>query len=261
VTALDPSKYNPDRSFPAKIKRRLTLWRVAKPMPTTPRKGIISFTFDDFPKSAAQHGAEAMDMIGASATYYTCTGMAGHTNVMGDIFTADDIAPLIKAGHEIGTHTETHLDCARVDTETMRSEISTNAANLEAIIGKTPEPHFAWPYGETHFSGKSSIGDIVSTARGILPGINRKGSDLMQLRSFELTPEDWTTDRASKAIEQAARSGGWVTIFTHDVRKDPSAYGTTPAALQRLAKQASDSGADVLNISAAYEKITGEAVA
>jgi peptidoglycan/xylan/chitin deacetylase (PgdA/CDA1 family) len=144
VTALDPSKYNPDRSFPAKIKRRLTLWRVAKPMPTTPRKGIISFTFDDFPKSAAQHGAEAMDMIGASATYYTCTGMAGHTNVMGDIFTADDIAPLIKAGHEIGTHTETHLDCARVDTETIRSEISTNAANLEAIIGKTPEPHFAW---------------------------------------------------------------------------------------------------------------------
>ena len=259
MAQLDPSKYTPDRSIPAKIIRRMTQWRTVKPMPVTPRTGIVSFTFDDFPKSAGQYGAEIMDGIGASATYYTCTGMAGHKNVMGEIFEADDLMPLIEAGHEIGTHTETHLDCSRVDANTIREEIETNTEHLTEILGEAPKLHFAWPYGETHIGGKRAVRSKIDTARGILPGTNRKGSDLMQLRSYELTPDDWTTDRAAKAIEDVATNGGWVTIFTHDVRSNPSPFGTTPDALKRLAKLSRDSGAQVMNMSEAYAQMMREA--
>lgn len=259
MAQLDPAEYVPNRSIPAKIIRRVTQWQSVKPMPITPHTGIVSFTFDDFPKSAAEHGADAMDTIGASATYYTCTGMAGHQNIMGEIFEADDLRPLLEAGHEIGTHTETHLDCSRVDAKTIEQELEANTKHLTDILGKPPQSHFAWPYGETHISGKNAARAKVNTARGILPGTNRKGSDLMQLRSYELTPDDWTTKRAADAIEDAANNGGWVTIFTHDVRRNPSPFGTTPEALNRLAKLSRDSGVQVLNMSEAYAQMIREA--
>lgn len=257
---MDPSKYSPDRSLPAKIKRRLTYWRVAQPMAHTPARGIVSFTFDDFPKSAAQHGADVLASRDVSGTYYTCTGMRGHTNVMGQIYDIEDLDVLSAAGHEIGAHTHSHLDCSTVDPVTVRREIEQNLGRLQAMDQHQAISHFAWPYGETTLKNKSNISDLVSTARGILPGINTKGSDLMQLGAFELTPDDWTTERAAKAIEQTARHGGWTIIFTHDVRQNPSPFGTKPEALKRLVNQSKDAGLDVLSMSAALAQIQTEAL-
>lgn len=254
MIVFDPANYSPDRSFPAKIKRRLTLWRKVQPMPEPPQRAIISFTFDDFPTSAATYGAETLDCIGAKGTYYTCTGMAGMTNILGDMFTAHDIATLSAAGHEIAAHTHTHLDCGRVSNETVQSDVAANLGALSAL-GQDHIQHFAWPYGETHVAAKTDIAKQVKSARGIMPGINRKGADMMQLRSMELTPDTWTAKRAANAIETVARTGGWLTIFTHDVRAKPSPFGVTPATLKSLARLARDSGADVLTIGGAYDKI------
>ncbi|MEL8054718.1 MAG: polysaccharide deacetylase family protein [Pseudomonadota bacterium] len=255
---LDPSQYSPDRSFGAKIKRRLTYWQAAQPMPRTPAQGIVSFTFDDFPKSAAQYGSDVLARHEALGTYYACTGMREQTNIMGEMYGEDDLQQLTTIGHDIGLHTQSHLDCARVNSATVRDEIEQN------ITGLNPTPfisHFAWPYGETTLKNKSGIGDLVSTARGILPGINRKGSDLMQLSAFELTPDDKTTERAASAIEQTARKSGWTIIFTHDVRPEPSPFGTTPDALERLVKLSKDAGLHVLPISNAFSHIQPDTVA
>ncbi|WOR14755.1 polysaccharide deacetylase family protein [Hyphomonas sp. FCG-A18] len=255
---LDPSKYSPDRSIPAKIKRRLTLWHKAKPMLHMPQRGIVTFTFDDFPKSAAQHGMDILGKYDVSGTYYTCTGMLGHTNVMGEMYDEGDLDTLIKAGHEIGSHTHTHLDCAQVSRETVREEIETNLGALAQMTDASPR-HFAWPYGETTKRNKAGMDDLITTARGILPGINRKGSDLMQLTSFELTPDQWTSERAAKAIETTARGGGWTIIFTHDVREACSPFGTMPKALEGLVRQARDAGLDILPMAEAYNQIQAEA--
>ena len=257
MAALDPSKYNPDRSFPAKIKRRLTQWRVAKPLSATPKQAVVTFTFDDFPKSAASYGADALAAIDAVGTYYACSGMMGARNLTGDLYTEDDVSTLVEAGHEIGAHTDSHLDCARVRTELVRSEINDNLRALDALDNKASIRNFAWPYGETHFAAKRGITDLVASARGILPGINRRGADLMQLRAYELSPEDWTTKRATAAIEAAAKTTGWVIIFTHDVRPSPSLYGTTPEALGNLTRLARDSGAQVISIAGALAQIQG----
>lgn len=247
--------YNPDRSLPAKLKRRVTQWRVAKPMRHTPDRAIVSFTFDDFPKSAAEYGASALDAIGAKGTYYVASGMAGLTKSSGRQFDLTDLTTLADAGHEIAAHTDQHVDCAKLDAATVRGEIVRNLSALKSTLQGHDIRQFAWPYGETRFDVKTSVTELVQTARGILPGINRKGHDLMQLRAFELTPDDATTARAIAAIEAAARQPGWVIVYTHDVRMAPSDYGTTPMALRALARIARDSGAQVLSVSAAMDRM------
>ncbi len=250
--------YNPDRSLPAKLKRRMTQWRVAKPMLATPAQAIVSFTFDDFPKSAATYGAAALDAISAKGTYYVASGMAGMQTPSGAQFDSKDLAALAAAGHEIAAHTQNHLDCATVDASTVRDEIAANLADLSALLPETEINQFAWPYGETRFDVKSAVSDLVQTARGILPGINRAGSDLMQLRAFELSPDDITIARAAAAIEAAAREPGWVILYTHDVRAAPSDYGTTPSTLRQLTRLARDSGADVLTVSEAMTQMEAQ---
>ncbi len=259
MLARDPSSYSPDRSYPAKLKRRLTQWRTAKPLGALPARAIVTFTFDDFPKSAAEYGADALAAYDASATFYACSGMAGTSNLTGALFTSQDLAALVAAGHEIGAHTHNHLDCASAPVAAIRAEIETNLAALKRMAPAIPVGQFAWPYGETHWRAKAGITDLTGSARGILPGINRKGTDLMQLRAYELSPDDWTTKRAATAIETAARSGGWVIIFSHDVRARPSPFGTTPAVISQLARRARDAGADLLSVSGALSRIAPQA--
>lgn len=257
---IDPAAFTPDRSLRGKLKRRLTYWRTARPLKHTPKRGVVCFTFDDFPRSAAEHGAEALAAFNLPATYYVCTGMRGHTNVMGEMYCEETLAEIVRLGHEVGAHTHSHLDCSQVDPAIVRQEITDNLDGLTALGQRQAVAHFAWPYGETTFQNKSALDDLVSTARGILPGINREGSDLMQLSAFELTPEPWTTERAVRAIEKTARTGGWTIIFTHDIQRSPSPFGTTPEAFKHIVKLAHDADVDVRTMSGAFAQIQTEAL-
>lgn len=252
---LDSSRYTPDRSYRAKVQRRVTQWRCVKPLEKTPREAIVSFTFDDFPRSAGEAGAAALEACDARGTYYVASSMARQTNVMGEMYGPDDLARLSKAGHEIAAHTHLHLDCSRVAPTQVADELNLNRDALSAFGVDGSVSQFAWPYGETSFEAKKALAGQVESARGILPGVNRKGADLMQLRAFELTPDAATEERASAGIRQAVKSGGWVIVFTHDVRDEPSPFGTRPEVLQALVQQARDSGARVLPVSEALQAI------
>ncbi|MEL6474712.1 MAG: polysaccharide deacetylase family protein [Pseudomonadota bacterium] len=252
---LSLSAYSPDRSLPAKLNRRLIQWMTVRSMQHAPKQAIVSFTFDDFPRSAADNGARIVESVGGRGTFYAATGMAGKSNVTGELFSESDISALLKAGHEIGAHTHSHLDCAKASLDTVADELKTNRDSLIEMGVSAAPAHFAYPFGETTVALKTRLDGAVSTARGILPGINRRGADLMQLRALELTPDTSTLDRAAKAIEAASRTPAWVIIFTHDVREAPSDYGVTPSGLRRLVRLASDSGASIQSIGQAYSSI------
>ena len=253
--------YQPNRSLPAKIARRMTRWSVAHPLRVAPAQSTICFTFDDFPKSAADTGAEILDEVGAKGCFYACTGMVGTTNLTGDLFDARDLRNLTAGGHEIGAHTETHLDCARTGTDEVLADIDTNLARLAAMGHTAPVTQFAWPYGETRASLKPKLTSRFMAARGVLPGTNTKGSDLMQLSAYELDESDGSIERAAAAIELAAREPSLLFIFTHDVREAHSAWGTRPANLRRLVRLARDTGAQMVTPSMALQPICAKEVA
>lgn len=248
--AMSPADYCPDRSLPGKIRRRLTQWQCTKPLGAL-AGSLITFSFDDFPKSAADTGADIMAGIDAPAIYYACSGLAGQTNLTGEQYTDADLAPLVRAGHEIGAHTHTHLDCARATPARVLEDIAFNLDQFRAMGLAAPVTHFAYPYGETTPALKRALAGLFTTCRGILPGQNTPRADRMQLRAMELTPDEATTARALSAIEAACHAPTWLHIFTHDVRARPSPFGTTPQALTRVARAARASGLPIITPSGA----------
>lgn len=244
--------YTPDRGYPARIKRRLTQWRVAAPLPRSPKRPIITFTFDDFPKSAATKGAAIMEAVGARATYYAASGLSGSTLLIGDMFGPADLRRLEAAGHEIGSHTQSHQDCARAPLAESLADIELCDLDLMQMGLSRPAEQFAYPFGETTLALKRAMADRYACARGILPGINRKGSDRAQLRSVELGDDPARVARALMSIKQTVKSPGWLIFFTHDVRRSPSPYGVSPDVFQRVVKAARASGAEILTMGAAY---------
>ena len=251
---LSPFDYSPRRTFSAKIQRRLTQSQTSSPLGKVAHS-MLTFSFDDFPKSAADTGAEILEAINAPAIYYACSGLAETVTPTGEQYDADDLLRLTKAGHEIGAHTHTHLDCAAAPLETALNDIEMNLDQLKVMGLEQSVEHFAYPYGETTIALKKSLMGKFATCRGILPGQNRQSSDRMQLRSMELKPDSMTTDRAEYAIEMAMKEPTWLHIFTHDVRRSPSNFGTRPADLIRLSRLARDAQLPIVTPSQAMTRL------
>lgn len=247
--------YAPSRSLPARLARRITQWRAVKPIGKSPTTPIVTFTFDDFPKSAADIGAQIVESVGGRATYYACTSFEGSRTTTGNQFDRSDIEALQIAGHEIGAHSHTHLDCAKSSVEAAHEDIQLNLSRL-ADLGALDIQNFAYPYGETQLALKRALVGKFQTARGVLAGQNTEHSDCMQLRAFELAEESWTIERAKKALVSAADKPSWIVFFTHGVTPSAESYGTTPNDLRELATIAQDIGADILTVKQAMQRLS-----
>lgn len=235
--------YTPSRSPHAKVQRRVTQWLRACQADVAPDRPVVTFTFDDFPKSAL-NGADIVERHGGRAGFYACTShMAHRSPVMGEMFDGATLAELRARGHEVGAHTHSHLDCARARLGQVERDIGENLVALsEAGHGETVSA-FAYPYGETTYSAKRWVGDVFVTGRGILPGINVGEADRAQLRAVELSSSAASRRRARAMLKSAIESKGWVIFFTHDVSASPSSYGAPKNLIEELASHAVQAGA------------------
>jgi peptidoglycan/xylan/chitin deacetylase (PgdA/CDA1 family) len=86
--------YTPSRSPTAKVQRRVVQWRRACTAEVAPDRPVITFTFDDFPKSAL-NGADVLEKHGGRGGFYACTSMMGmRSPVMGEMFDGNTLAEL-----------------------------------------------------------------------------------------------------------------------------------------------------------------------
>ena len=235
--------YTPSRSFPAKVQRRVVQHRLAARALVAPDRPVVTFTFDDFPKSAL-NGADIVEKHGGRAGFYACTSLMGLKSPdMGEMFDAGTLRELVSRNHEIGAHSHSHMDCAQQPIEKVEKDIG---ANLVALAEAGHAEHvsaFAYPYGETTFPAKRWVGDLFVTGRGILPGINVGESDRSQLRAVELGDSAASRRRALAALKYAVASKGWLFFFTHDVSSAPTNYGASKDLIEELAREAVDMGA------------------
>jgi peptidoglycan/xylan/chitin deacetylase (PgdA/CDA1 family) len=250
MTALapPPEGYVPPRTPWQQALRRVRALAPAAPAEVQLERGVVSFTFDDFPASAARAGAQVLERAGGRATFYAAMRFSGGSMGYAEGHDPTTMLALAARGHEIGCHTFSHYDCARTPVDAVLADCEANAAAARAAGLTAPFETFAYPYGETTFSLKRAIAKRYGAARGVLAGLNIGVVDRAHLRCAELTERpDWVA-RAQDLIADAAARKGWAIFLSHDVSDAPTRLGLTPATLERLATAARDSGCLLLPV-------------
>lgn len=239
-------------------KARTELARRTREVPSDwpPERRVVSFTFDDFPRTAGTNGASILEGYGARGTFYSSFGLAGRDSPSGVISTHEETAALAERGHEIGCHTFSHLDCSTVDVREVGRDCARNR-DAAARLGLPGLSSFAFPFGGINDSSRHAIATSYRSARSVWRGVNRGRYDLAALRAFPLTSP--TTLRiARRLLEDVEAQGGWVVFVTHDVTHDASAFGCTPGLLTEVCRLALQCGAEVLPVGLVLRGVASE---
>lgn len=216
------------------------------------KTGIISFTFDDFPRSAYTVAGKILTSNGAQGTYYVAFGLMGQTYVSGDLFEEEDIKGLLHDGHELACHTYSHAGCDELSQSGLRDELTRNATAFAPYLTHGDHQfsfsNFSYPFGSVTSGAKQVAKHRFATARSIRPGINSGLVDLACLRANALYGDAASIEHMQKLIEQNEKEKGWLIFYTHDVSDTPSKYGCTPAFMENIVKAATSSNCKVLNV-------------
>ena len=91
------------------LKRRLARsWR-SEALPSHLASPLVSFSFDDFPRTALTNGGRILAKYGCVGTFYVSGAFEGRTENGIAYFDRDDLRCVAREGHEIGCHTFGHL--------------------------------------------------------------------------------------------------------------------------------------------------------
>jgi len=250
------------RSFARRLGRKLQRTAVAhlrrKPLRINSARGVISFTFDDFPRSALSVGGAILERHEARGTYYGALSLLGGEEHGQALMIEEDLTALRDRGHELGCHTYSHVNCRSLGEAELNREFTQNNRQAKKIAGGEDFVSFSYPFGEISLLAKSLAAGRFATARGILPGINEGNSDLAALLGNSLYGGLENAEHSLKLIEENERKRGWLIFYTHDVVDTPSPYGCTPEHFAAVVQAAAASNCDVLTMEKAYKVLSGE---
>jgi peptidoglycan/xylan/chitin deacetylase (PgdA/CDA1 family) len=245
--------YHADSSWRAKVRRRAVRLASRHPARASTRP-MLSFAFDDVPASAAEAGAEILERRGLRATYYVAAALAGTEAATGRMACAQTVQRLAAAGHEIGCHTYTHLDCGQATAQDAVEDVALNAETL-ARWGLPRPTTFAYPFGDVAPATKRALAGRFDLMRAMHHGLVAAGSDLNQAPSIGVEGPDGEA-LALRWLGQLARRPAWLILTTHDVADQPSAWGCTPATLARLADAALAAGIYVVTVAEGAARVS-----
>jgi peptidoglycan/xylan/chitin deacetylase (PgdA/CDA1 family) len=243
--------YKPGSDLVAKLKRRAARY-VAKDMITPSlKRGIISLSFDDCPRSVVENALPLIEAKGWRATIYASMGLCNTTNHLGLHMSEADMVAAHKAGHEIGDHTFSHMDGLQAGPDAFGQDIDRNQARF-AALDLPPAKTFAYPYGEVTPALKRRLHGRFDLARGIHdPSGN--GIDLGLAAAGRLYSD--AIEQTIEQIKDAVRERRWLILFGHDVRNNPSPFGCTPDELSRLLAAIEATDLTVLPVADALDEV------
>jgi peptidoglycan/xylan/chitin deacetylase (PgdA/CDA1 family) len=230
-------------TLPARLVREIGGFLCTRPARINWPGGVVSFTFDDFPRSAWVNGGAILEKYDRRGTYYTAMGLAGTASNLGPMFTFDDLRAAHAQGHEIACHTFSHRDCARVPAAEIAREIDKNTDALSQALGGAAVANFAYPFGGVSQSAKHALARRFASCRGTGRGLIRGTADLADLPGTSLYSQNFDRDQLCQLIEDAQAENAWLIFYTHDVAEEPSPFGCTPAQFQSIVAYAAENTA------------------
>lgn len=226
-----------------------------RPLALNDAAPMVTFTFDDFPRSAYESAGETLRAFGGHGTYYAAAGWMDGGPATGDRFRTADLPDLLRDGHELGTHTYSHVSCRSLSTAAFAAEIARGHKALHELVGASASGNFAFPFGAVTPAVKKAAARQCRSCRGTIGGFNGPTADLNLLRANRLYSESVPFPDIQALIGGAARPGQWLIFYTHDVRDRPSAYGCTPQYFEDTVRCAVDAGMRVVTVGEALAAI------
>jgi peptidoglycan/xylan/chitin deacetylase (PgdA/CDA1 family) len=193
---------------------------------------FVSFTFDDFPRTAYTAGGAILRSLGVRGTYYVAMGLMNKSNDLGEQFRLEDLHAASADGHELATHTFSHHSSRGVSLGAFQEDVRKGRSAVQEMASLVPSDNFAYPYGEVTLAAKQTVGKEMMSCRGIYGGWNGPLIDLNLLKANSLYGHLDQLKIVEQLILENEKEKGWLIFYTHDVRPNPSVYGCTPELLE-----------------------------
>jgi peptidoglycan/xylan/chitin deacetylase (PgdA/CDA1 family) len=235
----------------ARVSNRLSRYFCTTPFRLRNQRPMVSFTFDDFPESAAAAGAPILEEYDAKATFYVAGGQVDKWSDHWQGVGADAIVELHRRGHEIACHTFSHVRTTDLGAAELAAEIEGNRRYLLGIDPSIRIENFAYPYGLGSVWRKAQLAKTFRSSRGIIPGVNNGVVDLQYLRSTPLIDRNIDSDGIDRVFDELIATHGWLIFYGHDVATEPSPYGCTPSLLRHALDAASRRNVGIMTVAEA----------
>lgn len=216
---------------------------------------LISFTFDDFPRSALVTGGAILQQFGISGTYYASFGLMGKKAPVGEIFEPEDLRILFEQGHELGCHTFNHFNAWETEPRSFEESIVENRHALNHLVPGATFQTLSYPISVPRPQTKNRVSKHFVCCRCGGQTFNAGTVDLNYLSAFFLEQSRDHPENIKKVIDQNLRARGWLIFATHDVCENPSPFGCTPEFFEDIVKYAVNSGAQILPVIQAWEAL------
>jgi len=226
-----------------------------KPLKMNNAAPHVSFTFDDFPRSALHRGGDILAQHGLRGTYYASFGHMGEESVSGSLFTREDVEMLLARGHELGCHTFDHCHSRETRPEAFEASILKNRQALHEVSPGASFKSLSYPIVGPLADTKRRAGKYFRSCRCGGQTYNVKNADLNLLNAFFLERSKGDLSLVKEVIENNRRERGRLIFATHDIDENPSPYGCTPAFFEEIVKYSVGSGAKILPVDEALENI------
>jgi peptidoglycan/xylan/chitin deacetylase (PgdA/CDA1 family) len=214
---------------------------------------FVSFTFDDFPRTAYTAGGAILKNLGVRGTYYVAMGLMNTSNDLGEQFRLEDLYAVSADGHELATHTFSHHSSRRVSPDAFAEDVRKGRDAFREMASLAPSGNFAYPYGDVTLAVKQNVGTQMMSCRGIYGGGNGPVVDLNLLKANSLYGHLDRLKAVERLILKNEKERGWLIFYTHDVRPNHSRYGCTPELLES-AGIAARSSAEILPVAEVLPK-------
>lgn len=232
----------------ARVNNRLSRYFRKAPFRLRNAYPIVSFTFDDFPESAAVVGVPMLDQYNAKATFYVSGDLVGKWSGQWQGISSNGIVELHRRGHEIACHTFSHRRATDLGAAGLATEIEGNRRYLQGLDPSIRIENFAYPYGLGSVWRKTQLAKTFQSSRGIIPGVNSGVVDLQYLRSTPLIDRNIDCEGIDRAFDELTATNGWLIFYGHDVATEPSPYGCTPFLLQHALEAAARRSVRIMTV-------------
>lgn len=216
---------------------------------------LISFTFDDFPRSALLTGGRILENHGIAGAYYTSLGCMGQNGPSGELFILQDLKDLVDKGHELGCHTYSHLNAWETSTREFVRSIKQNKKALTELFPGAEFRTLSYPLEHPRPLTKRRASKEFRGCRGGGQKINHGTIDLNFMSAYFLDRRREDLDRVKSLIDENSKIRGWLIFGTHDVCDEPSLYGCTPGYFEEVVRHSVKSGATIRPVAYVLESL------